>query len=158
MTRICSHKHLFQHHLYVFSITQQHQIQLKFSISLRKAESKKRQWSVCLCVSGGDKTMYPSLLSPISQKLFTLSGNHAHLSFQYGAECTEWTLQSGPCNENVYSSSPSWKKAPLEDSVLLIEMLLKLRACINAGGEASERQKTIVPYIQLLVKTRFFFF
>lgn len=69
--------------------------------------------------------MYPSSLSSISQKLSTLCGNHtAHLSFQYRAECADWTPQSGPCNENVYSSSPSWKEAPLEDSASLIEMLL----------------------------------
>lgn len=92
--------------------------------------------------------MYLSSLSSISQKLFTLSGNHAaHLSFQYRAEYAEWTLQSGPCNENIYSSSPSWKEAPLEDSVSLIEMLLNLQVSINAGGEAFERYKTIVPYI-----------
>jgi len=37
---------------------------------------------VCVCVGGGH--VYPSPPSSISQKLFTLSGNHAaHLSFQY---------------------------------------------------------------------------
>lgn len=102
--------------------------------------------------SGGKKKkLYLFTILHLSEAFFlslSLSSNHtAHLSFQYRAECAEWTQQSGPCNENVYSSSPSWKKAPLEDSVSLIEMLLKLRASINAGGEAFERRKTMVPYM-----------
>lgn len=86
--------------------------------------------------------MYPSSPSPISGKLFTLFGNHAaHLSFQYRAECAEWTLQSGPRNENVYSGSPSWKEAPLEDSGSLIGMLLNAHVSINARRKAFESAK-----------------
>lgn len=96
----------------------------------------------------GEKSPCIHLNYFLSLRSFLLSGNHAaHLSFQYRAECAEWTPQSGPCNENVYSSSPSWKEAPLEDSVSLIEMLLNLHVSINAGGEAFERRKTMVPCI-----------
>lgn len=84
-----------------------------------------------------------------SQTLFSLSSNHAaHLSFQCGAECTEPAhMQSGPHNENIYFSFPSWKEAPLENSASLIEMLLNSHMSINAGGEAWQGTRQRLAYI-----------
>ena len=119
---------------------------ITFLPSLLKGESKKGSWR-----EGKKKKKIPcihlnyflSLRSFLLSPVITLHTSHFNTGLSALSERCNLLLVM-----KTYIPAPlPWKEAPLDDSVSLIEMLLNVHVSINAGGEAFERHKTMVPYV-----------